>query len=411
MRQMRDFDVIVVGGGPGGLAAAGAAARGGARTVLFEQSAEIGTPTRTTGGSFIPDLVELGIPSRCYHPIHTCRFLAPTKSAMFRYPEPVACVLDVHGTFQFLAERAIVSGAQMRVATTVIEPLLRGGTVVGVRARDHRGLEFSAGAKIVIDATGYRCAMLRKAGVDPGFRRFGVGAEYDLYAPRYDEGEAVLIVGSQIAPCGYAWAFPWGNKRVRVGVGIIHADSSAKPEDYLNPLVENAGRFGMNLEGAQPVEYHFGLIPSDGMAEQFVSDGIMSAGDAAGQPSALAGEGIRWAIKAGLMAGRIAGEAVADGDVSRSALSRYEKEWRREYGSNLRIAAEINRRIARWSDEKWDRRTELLNLLTPEQFALGLRTEFLSGWVFQVLRSHPELLREGVKGFVRKLSRSVSLSA
>ena len=170
------------------------------------------------------------------------------------------------------------------------------------------------------------------------------------------------------------------------------------------------GRFGMNLEGAQPVEYHFGLIPSDGMAEQFVSDGIMSAGDAAGQPSALAGEGIRWAIKAGAMAGRIAGEAAVDGDVSRSALSRYEKEWRREYGSNLRIAAEINRRIAQWSDEKWDRRTELLNLLTPGQFALGLRTEFLSGWVFQVLRAHPELLREGVKGFVRRLSRSVSLN-
>ncbi len=407
MRQMRDFDVIVVGGGPGGLAAAEASARGGARTVLFEQSAEIGTPTRTTGGSFIPDLVELGIPSRCYHPIYTCRFLSPTKSASFHYPEAIACVLDVHGTFQFLAERAIAAGARMQVATSVLEPLLNNGNVIGVRAKDLRGHEFTANSKIVIDATGYRCAMLRKAGVDPGFQRFGVGAEYDLYAPNYDESEAVLIVGSQIAPCGYAWAFPWGNKRVRVGVGIIHADSTARPEDYLNPLIENAARFGMNLEGAQPVEYHYGLIPSDGMATQFVAGGIMSAGDAAGQPSALAGEGIRWAIKAGLMAGRIAGEQALAGDVTRAALSRYEKEWRSAHGTNLRIAAELNRRIAAWSDDKWDRRTELLNLLTPEQFALGLRTEFLSGWVFQVLRSHPRLLREGVKGFIRKLGHGV----
>ncbi len=401
---MHDFDVIVVGGGPGGLSAAEFAARNGAKAVVFEQSAEIGTPTRTTGATFLDDMIALGIPSRLYHTISRCRFISPNHSVTFDYPEPMACALDVHGTFQHLAERAIDAGAQIRVATTAIEPVIQNGIVRGVRGKDQRGVEFTAASKLLIDATGYRCSMLRKAGIDPGFKRFGVGAEYDLYAPNYNHNEVVLIVGSQIAPSGYAWACPWGHNRVRLGVGIIHADSTAKPEDYLNPLLQNASAFGMNFKGAQPVEYHFGLIPSDGMADRFVGDGIMSVGDAAGQPSALVGEGIRWAVKAGRMAGKFAAESIHAGDQSRAHLSRYEKQWRKEYGTNLRIAAEINRKIAKWSDEKWDRRTELLSLLTPEQFALGLQAEFLNGWVFQVLRSHPKLLKEGLKEFIRRLA-------
>lgn len=401
---MYDFDVIVVGGGPGGLSAAEYSARNGAKTVLFEQSGEIGTPTRTTGATFLHDMDALGIPSRLYHTISRCRFISPNHSVTFDYDEPMACALDVHGTFQFLAERAIEAGAFIRVATTVAELVLRDGVVRGVRGKDQRGAEFTATSRLVIDATGYRCSMLRKAGIDPGFKRFGVGAEYDLYAPNYNHDEVVLIVGSQIAPSGYAWACPWGNNRVRLGVGIIHADSTAKPEDYLNPLLENAAAFGMNFKGAQPVEYHFGLIPSDGMAERFVGDGIMGVGDSAGQPSALVGEGIRWAIKAGRMAGQFAAVSIHAGDQSRDYLTRYEKQWRKEYGTNLRIAAEINRKIAKWSDEKWDRRTELLSLLTPEQFILGLQSEFLNGWVFQVLRSHPRLLKEGLKEFIRRLA-------
>jgi flavin-dependent dehydrogenase len=104
------------------------------------------------------------------------------------------------------------------------------------------------------------------------------------------------------------------------------------------------------------------------------------------------------------MAGQFAAESIHAGDQSQAYLTRYEKQWRKEYGTNLRIAAEINRKIAKWSDEKWDRRTELLSLLTPEQFILGLQSEFLNGWVFQVLRSHPRLLKEGLKEFIRRLA-------
>ncbi len=243
--------------------------------------------------------------------------------------------------------------------------------MVGVRTHDT-----VLGARVVIDATGYRSVLLKQAGLDPGIRRFGVGAEYDMYAPHCDEREAVLLVGGEFAPSGYAWVFPWGRHRVRVGVGIIHPDSDAKPDAYLDALVAGAGRFGVDLRGAQPLEHHAGLIPSECFAARFAGDGILGVGDAAGQASSLLGEGIRWAIHAGKMAGEVAAGAIAKGDVSRAALAVFERQWTKRYGKDLRLAHKINQRIAGWDDRKWDERLEVLKLLTPDQFVEASEDEF-----------------------------------
>src|SRR5579863_2466007 len=258
------LDAIIAGAGPAGLSAAESLAKRGYRPLVLEQNHEIGSPIRTSGGSFIGELDALGIPARLYHPISRVRFLSPNNAAVFEYPDPVLCVIDVRGTFQFLAERAIAAGAQIRLSTAVTGPILDGSRVTGVRTREE-----AVASRVVIDATGYRSVLLKQAGLDPGFRRFGVGAEYDLYAPECDPSEAILMVGG-IAPSGYAWVFPWGRKRVRVGVGIIHPDSRAEPNRYLDHLMSMLPRFGVNLAGAQPIEHHAGLIPSERFAEAFV---------------------------------------------------------------------------------------------------------------------------------------------
>jgi digeranylgeranylglycerophospholipid reductase len=400
---MNEFDVVVVGGGPAGLSVAETAARSGCSVIVLEQSKEIGTPTRTSGGSFIQDLKELGIPERLYHPIQTCRFISPNNSVRFHYPEPELCILDVRSTFQFLAERAIDAGAKIILGTTAIEPLKDGARVTGVRAKSVTKGEMEIRSGILADATGYRATLAKQAGTHTGFRRFGVGSEYDLYAPHCSQEEAVLIVGSQIAPAGYAWVFPWGKGRVRVGVGIIHPDSADHPEKYLDALLSNGERFGVNLKGAQPLEYHFGLIPSEAMPDPFVGDGIMAVGDAAGQASTLVGEGIRWAIKAGRMAGAVAADAVKAGDFSAQYLGRYQKQWNTAFGRNLRLAYEINRRISKFDDARWDSGTEALKVLDAHQFGQALRTNLVAGWAVRLLWSHPKLFKDGFREIGQRL--------
>ncbi len=404
---MQSFDVIVVGGGPGGLSAAESAARAGASVLLVEKNKEIGSPVRTSGGSFVQDMKDLGIPESLYHPVRRCRCISPHNSVAFEYDEPVMCVLDVRGAFQFLAERAIEAGAKVCVGSAASDPIVTDGKVTGIRVKNPIAGQSEYKSRVVVDATGYRAQLLRQAGIIDGYERFGVGSEYDLYAPYCDQDEVILIVGRQVAPAGYAWVFPWGKKRVRVGVGILHADSRAHPDPYLDLLLGRASEFGIDLRGAQPVEHHFGLVPSDGLAEVFVGDGILAVGDSAGQPSALAGEGIRWAIKAGRMGGTVAAEAVRADDCSKLFLSRYQERWHAQYGMNLRIAYEINRKVALWDDEKWDRKTELGKLFTPYQFGQALQSNFVAGWALQLLWSHPKLLREGFKAIANRLGLGI----
>src|SRR5580692_10342897 len=230
-------EVIVAGAGPAGLSAAEVLARGGRTVTVLEQNHEIGSPIRTSGGSFIDEMELMGIPPRLYHPISRVRFLSPNNSALFEYSTPRFCILDVRGTFQYLAERAIEAGARVQLGARVEAPIVENGAVFGVRSS--RG---ELRARLTIDASGYRSTLLKhgllkQSGLDPGFRRFGVGSEYDLYAPHCDPSEAVLLVGGTIAPSGYAWVCPWGRGRVRVGVGVVHPDSSEKPEEYLDTLV------------------------------------------------------------------------------------------------------------------------------------------------------------------------------
>lgn len=397
---MRAFDIIVAGGGPGGLSAAEAAARNGASVLVLERGDDIGSPVRTSGGSFIKELDDLGIPSRLYHPIHRCRFVSPANSATFTYPKAVACVMDVRGVYQHLAERAADAGASIQTGSTAVQLLMERGAVTGLVTKSRLYGDETIQSSIVVDATGHRALLMKQAGVHGGFGRFGVGSEFDLYAPHYDESEAVLIVGNQVAPAGYAWALPWGRHRVRVGVGIIHGDSTEHPDAYLRRLCADGDRWGMNLRGAQPIEYHFGLIPSDGLPESLVADGIMGTGDAAGQASTLVGEGIRWAMRAGQMAGIVAAEAIAHRDYSAEYLRRYEKQWRSEFGRSLRIAHEINKRIAGWNDAKWDLRLDLLKQLSAAQFAQALKTDFTAGFLWNLIRSNPKLMRDGLRRLI-----------
>ncbi len=311
--ETRQYDVLVVGGGPAGLAAAEAAAKTGARVALLERRKEIGYPVHTSGGSWISDMKALGIPSDLYHPIRGVTFLSPTRSARFDYPEPVCCVLDVRGVYQYVAGRAVAAGAELHPGSPVERPIIEDGKVVGVVAKDHRNRAGEWRAPVVIDASGFSSTLVTRAGLRKGFQRYGYGAEYDLMAPNYDQDMLYLIMGSQVAPSGYAWAFPRGKGRVRLGVGVIRPDVDADAREFLDTFTERLPNLAPDFKGASPVEYHTGLFPSEGVVESFVRDGLIATGDSAGQGSTLVGEGIRFALYSGAMAGEVAGEAAHRG--------------------------------------------------------------------------------------------------
>ena len=395
-----NVDVLIVGGGPAGLAAAEAAASRGARALVLERQNEIGYPVHTSGGSWIQDMQALGIPETLYHPIANVYFVSPHREVCLRYNPAVACVIDVRGFYQHLAGRAAVAGASLRVRHTAEQTLIEDGRVVGVTAKNHHSEQVEIHAAVTIDASGFSRHIGVRTEMGQAFHRYGYGAEYDLYAPHYPQDELYLVMGSRYAPRGYAWAFPRGNDRVRLGVGVVHPDCDDDARLYLDRIMYELPQFAGKFKDASPIEYHTGLFPSEGPLESCSRDGLLLAGDAGGQGSTLVGEGIRFAIYAGQMAGAVAAEAVIRGDSSAAFLKRFDRQWRARFGRDLDIAYMINKRITGYSDEQWDGALDLMKHLTPAQMAQALRGDFTAGLVTGILARNPGLVVTGGKKFL-----------
>lgn len=389
-----DWDVLVVGGGPAGLSAAAAAAAAGARTLLVERNAEIGTPIRTSGASWLTDLDELGIPRALAHPVETVRIVGPGSQVAWTFSSPRACVLDVRGLYQHLAGQAIEAGTHVRLRHAVTEPLMEDGRVVGVTLRDDQGRTDIVRAVVTVDASGSAAVLGARAGLHRPFARVGVGAEYDLLAPGFNQGQATLLVGRDLAPHGYAWAFPRGAGRVRVGVGILRPHSHLDPRALLGRLLSHPA-FNGTLADAQPIEYHVGVLPAESPATVRLSGlGLLLAGDSATQASPLLGEGIRYAIRAGRLAGQAAAAAAAN---PLGSLTGYDRAWGRRFGSEMDVSYWLSRRFARYGDRNWRVVVALLGCLSPEQLAAGLHGDYTLGWWLRLGIAAPRLAAAAVK--------------
>lgn len=387
----RSVDVLVAGGGPAGLAVAAEAARARLDVLLVEREREIGVPVHTSGGTAPSTVQRHGIPAEFFHPVTSLRFVGPSRDVPFHYKSPVMVVLDVRGTYQFLAQRAQSLGAEIRTGVTA-RAVMKGeaGAAAGL-VLDAGEDPYEVAAKVVVDATGYRAAISKAAGLHAGFERFGVGAEVELIAPFCRQDEAVLIVGSRYAPAGYGWVFPWGDGRVRIGVGIHHGDVRSNPRDHLELLLQEAEKLGVDLRDSRRVEEHLGLIPAHQLPERFTGPGVMAVGDAACQATLVVGEGIRVSLEAGADAGRISADAIRAGTYANGGLETYERNFRRSHERSLRLGHYVNRRLATFDDAEWDEKLDLLRAVPAPALPRILQSDFSLQTMVTLLTGNPRL--------------------
>jgi digeranylgeranylglycerophospholipid reductase len=371
MSKHNNLDVLIAGAGPAGLSAACAAAKAGLRVAIFERSKEIGYPVHTSGGSWIEELRQLGVPERYMHPIRTGKFLATAAMATFSYQKPVSCILDVRGFYQFLASQAAKFGAEIFPAAAVERAILRDNQPVGLVVRQ-RGDFF---APLLIDATGMAGVLAQQMKLREPVSRYGLGAEYDFYLPEWSADTIALLFGSLAGPSGYGWVFPHGEKRVRIGIGVLHPDTSADPRFLLDQLIARGEIDGCRLNSHAAIEFHVGTIPAMPPLSRTFTAGLLVVGDAGGLISTLLGEGIRFALDIGRLAGEVAVEAHQAGRFDAAFLGRFEARWRSRYGRLFALGWEINQRIAKYNDQAWNEKIALLSQLSPEVVTKLLKGE------------------------------------
>ncbi|MBC8517180.1 MAG: NAD(P)/FAD-dependent oxidoreductase, partial [Nitrosopumilus sp.] len=328
----------------------------------------------------------------CFNPIKNFSFCSPNNEVTISDTVPRAAVLDVRKTYRWLANEAEQLGADIFVKMNIKNVIKNeNGDIIGVSGVGPNG-ETTFHSKVVIDATGFPSTICKAMGFAPQWERFGAGAEYEMKAEYVDSDTWWLMVGQQYSPAGYAWIFPLGDNIVRIGVGVGKPESDVDPTQRLKEIIEKKLGPIKKLGELKEIEFHYGLIPNDGLSRKTVFNNLILVGDSAGQANPLVLEGIRYAIKFGRVAGRVAAEAIESGNTDEESLHPYEGNWRKEIESKIKSAGKVQDRWIGLTDEEWDKELDIIKELKSEEFLDFIKADFGLSNMIKLATHHPKLV-------------------
>jgi digeranylgeranylglycerophospholipid reductase len=380
-------DVLVIGAGPGGSMAAKTAAAAGLSVIMLEKRQEIGDPVRCAEGVGKRVLCQMVKPdpewiasevkgARIYAPDGTNIVMSEDKGG-----NEVGYVLERKVFDRGLAMDAARAGAKVMVKTRALGLLKKDGVLCGVSAM-HIGEPIQIEAPLIIGADGVESKVGRWARIDTALNLKDIEtcAQFLVSDPGVDDQYCEFFLGNDIAPAGYVWSFPKGDKLANVGLGIL--GSKSKPGEatrLLQQFVKN------RFPDGKVVEMVVGGDPCSGPIESTTADGMMLVGDAARQTDPLTGGGILNAMEAGIIAGEVAARALAAGDVSRAGLKEYEDRWRATIGRHIARSFEYKEFFVKLTDKDLN---QLIGSLKKEDISkMDLR-----GMLRVLFRLNPKLL-------------------
>ncbi|MEN6609415.1 MAG: NAD(P)/FAD-dependent oxidoreductase [Methanoregulaceae archaeon] len=385
------YDVLVVGAGPAGSIAARTAARSGLSVCLVEKRPAVGAPVRCAEGIGKEALQEFVKPDPRWisAEMDGAAVVAPDGTKMVLESRmaggKVGYILDRKFFDRELAWQAADAGADIRVKTRASAPLMKDGRVTGAKL-EYCGKVTNVTADIVIAADGVESKFARWAGIDTTvpLREIMSGAQYVMTDIDIDPKKTVFYLGNKVAPEGYLWVFPKGERSANVGIGISGRKSGNghRAIDYLDTFVKQ------NFPNGKTVELVVGGVSVCRPLDCTVADNLLLVGDAARVVDPLTGGGIYNAMYTGHLAAKTVVECIANGDTSKKALMEYDRAWRASpMGKTIERNYKVKEYLITQPDEK-------LNAIVHSVSELDL-TEFSTfQLVKEILKKNPKLLLE-----------------
>ena len=367
---MESCSVLIVGGGPAGLTIARWIGKG---AIVVHKDAEIGLPVRTSGGSWKQHIDALGLPASLYRVINTLRFATDDQERLFDFDREKAVVLDITGTYRYLAAQAEAAGAEIRCHQKFASVDMETTDHV-VSTIEHDNQSYQIKSKVVIDASGYWRAVMSH--IDKGvYDRHGIGAEYEYedLSPRQDI--ATLLVGGRYTNPGYGWVFPTNRKTVRVGVGHARPDTLLSPKISLEKLVHSDYLASIEVRTGECVSKHGGVIPNWGPCTQFGRGRIIGVGDSVGQALPTVGEGIRYCIEVGNYVGNLLADCLRRDEDPEAVTANYTQWWNKRYRRSFNASQWLNERISAYTNADWNRGLGRLARVKADDFAKMLQAD------------------------------------
>ncbi len=351
------YDVIVVGGGPVGSTAARYAAQEGAKVLLIEEHAFVGSPVGCTGLLSTRAVKECDVePSEDF-------VLNSVRGAYIHPPSERPLPIDGGRTKAYVVSRKMFDRTLFRMATDAGVDVMLRTRAIGIQRSNslqtlsvlERGNHQNIQAKVIIAADGVRSNLAKMAGLG-GVKKIMPGIQIEAPYRSDDPDFVELFVGSR-APGFFAWAVPVDERISRIGLAT-DGINDPNPHECLQWLLQHHPHIASRYVGGQ-TDMVFGGIPL-GPLRRTYADGIMIVGDAAGQTKPTSGGG----IYTGALCAKIAAKVAASvDDASAGSLQQYEKQWKTAIGKELSMGMRIHDFIKGLSDSELD---ELLGAMnTP----------------------------------------------
>jgi len=368
------YDVIVIGGGPAGSQVAYRLAGMGYQVVVLERREKLGKQVCCTGIISHECVDAFDIDSDVIlRRLNSARLYSPSGRLLKLWREGIrACVVDRAAFDVAIASRAQSAGAEY----------IFGNRVTDIEVRDDRvrveaARQFEARAVVV--ATGFGSRLSKRLGLGR-VGDFVVGAQAGVETDGVDEVE--VYFGYEVAPGFFGWLVPTSNQKALVGVLSRH-----NCVRYLRNLLSSLKAEDKII--SDDVVLSYGGIPLKPLSRTY-GDRVLVVGDAAGQVKPTTGGGIYYGLLCAEIAARNLDRALKSDNLSAGSLARYEREWKKKLGRELRAGYYARKFYERLSDEEIDKLFDIIEsrgisdaLLNKE----GLSFDWHGEVVFQLLRN------------------------
>ncbi len=352
--MMPDTQVIIIGAGPAGLSAARVLASHDIDYILFAREHE--PCSDKVCGGFIPARAiadfDLGSIREGYR-IESIRMKFPGISVVRVDFDKAVGINTTRAALGKLMLHSIPNYSDNISMATNVTGLIERTEFIEVHTQSNEAKQVLS-SSLVIDASGVNPVSIRSGLVRNRIpnTQMGYGRQYHFVIKngnRSFEPVNDFYYGGEYSPGGYAWLFPQEHTAVAGTGGIVHRIKSEGllVSEFLDQFVHETKEIQEILIDTEVIGQDAALMPLAGIIRPSFSDRILLAGDAAGHCSPISGEGIHYSMIGGKLAAETAMRALSEKQIRKKSLSRYEKLWMNEIGSDLKWGAWLQKRFTK----------------------------------------------------------------
>ena len=361
MALFLETEVAIVGAGPIGTLAAIQASKKN-DVVILEQRKTIGIPDHCAGLISRTGLKKIGIDKLPDSVIQNDKVIG----AKFYSPNGYNFKVKRNNTQAIVVDRALFDQHLAKLAEQKEVNILRSCKVINLHFDKKQKKSFinyktkfgntsklhTLASEVTILAEGRTGRVAKSVGFSPPKKKYRLsGFQYLVEnVSELDPQFVEMYFSNKISPGFFTWIIPISDSAAKIGLATNEKGAVSRLDYFMkkHPLVK------YRFKKSKVLQKFGGEVIVSGLMNKTSTDGIMVAGDAAGQTKATTGGGVITGGMAGIIAGQIASKAIQEHNTTRRFLKNYDAQWKNVLRNQLKAMSLFRWLLNRLSDKAFD---------------------------------------------------------